>query len=366
MPPLHKILARLGELAQAKYADNREALGALGRVFTESADLNPNYFAVPGRVPEGDLAKLGAKHGVELKDLTTNSPYAGTRVRAQAPNGDVAIMRRERTMPEYLRRAEEFGDFPAGAAMSRAMKDRQLSLGTDLYGIDMMDAGKGKGSAKALYPPLYEWLLAQPDAANLAFSGLSMGNMTKRSQHMSGALEKFGDRAGHRLRIDNDQIAPVGDPLREVEYHRLPNDQKIGLLNAITAPNTVEAVNTQLRHLARRIQQGDPSALRTGLADEARSLGVHEGVWTPSTDVDANYIPRLTELLGDLTGPHSRVAGPESLRRAAITYDAVGGGLNAKDLAAQPYLTDRLARKTGGSVPGPLTQVCACGQHGRP
>lgn len=352
MPPLQKILARLGELAQGKYAANKEALGALGRVFTESADTNPNYFAVPGRVPEADLAKLSAKHGVAAQ--RSPHPYQGVRA------GNLEALNRQ-TVADYIKEDFNLGNPSGYRTTGEAVKRGQLNPGTDLYNIDAMLAAKGSGEAKKAYPLLYEWLLAQPDAGNMAFSGLSLGNMTRRNLAMSGAVEKYGARAGDRLRIHNDQIAPVGDAPREASYHRLSAPEKVGLLNAITAPNTVDQVNTTLESLVNQSRAGaGAQGSVDNLMKEARSLGVHEGVWTPSTDVGADYFPRLTELLGAADMWSARTAGVDSLRRAAITYDAAGGGLTAADMAAQPYLTTRIARKTGGSVPGPLSQAYAC------
>lgn len=351
MPPFQKILGRLQALTQAKYAGNKPALGALGRVFTESADINPNYFAAPGRVPEADLSNLAAKYKVPVY---RRGAHQGMRT-----DSGMEALRRQ-NVADYLQEAHELGLESDYRYMSEAVKRGQLTPDTDLYNINAMEAAVGTGTAKAGYPLLYEGLLAQPDAANMAFSGLSLNNMHRRSLAMSNAIEKFGDRAGDRLRIHNDQIAPVGAGPRELEYHRLSTTEKVGLLNAITAPRTVDAVNGTLKHLLDQ-HHGivNPQGSVDNLMKEARALGVQEGVWAPSTDVSADYFPRLTELLSATNPFAPRPAGVDSLRRAAITYDAEAGGLTAKDLAAQPYLTDRIARKTGGSVPGPLSQLYA-------
>ena len=107
--------------------------------------------------------------------------------------------------------------------------------------------------------------------------------------------------------------------------------------------------------------RGDTDALMT----ELNSLGLDRG-WQPSTDVDAGHFKRMTGLLhgiADTTGQPQTV-GLDSLRRAAITNDALTQGVQAGDLIGQNFLTDGLARAKGGSIPahtrGALSGTCGC------
>lgn len=351
MPPIAKVLARIAELTQGKYKNGREAMGALGEVFTKSADANPNYFAVPGRTPEADVGKLSTKHGVPLSLdwADTLGPVKSERLQIDAGGKG----------RQYLEGYSGLHETQSVKNLTGAMRRDQINLGTDLYGIDSMMAQPGTGNAKKAYPALYEWILAQPDAANIT-SGLTIPNMARRTNNMVGSLEKFGKRAGDRLLIDSDQLTNVGDPSRFAEYHSLENPEKIGLLNMIMARRAQGMVNHQLKNSAAS-RQDHP------LNVELRSLGLDQG-WLPSTDVSSDYFPRLAELLhaaGKTEGSQgpSRV-GVDTLRRAAITFDHMGEGLGAGDLATQPYLTDRLARREGGRIPahtpGALTQTCGC------
>lgn len=346
MPNIAKILARIAELTQGKYKDGREAMGALGEVFTRSADKNPNYFAVPGRTPEADVGKLSAKHGIMLREDWKD---------ALGPLGDgrMYVEQGERAT-DLLKNYEAMNEASASKRLYGAVKRGQVNLNTTLHGIDAMEAAPGTGNAKKTYPAFYEWLLAQPDAANIT-KGLTLPNMARRTNNMVGTLEKFGKRAGDRLLIDDDQLANMGDPSRFAEYHSLENPEKIGLLNMIMARRAQGMVNNQLKNSA-------ASRMDHPLNVELRSLGLDQG-WTPSTDVSSDYFPRLAELLhsaGKAEGSQgpSRV-GLDTLRRAAITFDHMGEGLGAGDLASQPFLTNGIARKAGGSVPGPLT-TCDC------
>lgn len=339
-----------------RYGDHPE-LGGLGRVFEESSHLNPDYFAAPGRVPEADAAKLGAKHGVSVDPMDVgNGESAGMRF--TTPGGTSAYVTEDAPvgiMKDIARRHGEVADYRKWADST---KRGALSDSTRIFGIDMMGAGQGTGDAKALYAPSFEWLLAQDDAANAATTGLSANNMGRKGLSMTGALEKFGDRAGNRLLIDNSQLTgAVAGPSRELEYSQLPTSSKIGLLNLSAAPTTVRRVNDSLGHITRAGHQG---ANVEKLMAEMRRLGLSDKPWVPSTDVDEQFFNRLAGLLRD--APGGQKVGVDSLRRAAIVQDHLQHGLTARDLASQKYLTRHLARKDGGSVqtPGALTQTCSC------
>lgn len=360
----------LAALRTGKYADNAKQLGSLGRVFTDSAELNPNYFAVPGRVPERGLDKLSEKHGVRLiapaddeLGLSAYSgkdyydPYAQTHSLYATDSGSNAR--------DALWGAKEMDDPSEYALWANAIKRGQLTPDTQFFNIEASLAPGGTGFAKRAYPAAYEYILAQPDAANRTVT-LSTPNLVGRSKNMVGALEKFGQRAGDRIRIDNEQLAPLGALSRESAYHALPQDSKVGLLNALVAPKTADRVNQVLNHISGMYGDvGNTGALR----DEVKALGMRDGLWVPTTDVDKAFMPRLAEVLrkaGQLEGNrigHQQV-GIDSMRRAALTYDHLKHGLNAKDITNQPWLTDRLARRGGGSIParkpGALQQTCGC------
>lgn len=366
--PIAEILTAL---RTGKYADNAQQLGSLGRVFTDSAELNPNYFAIPGRTPERDLSKLSEKHGVNLiapadGDLGFSAyskkdyydPY--DRAHSLYVNDSGSNVR------DAVWGARELDDPSEYGLWANAIKRGQLTPDTQFFNIEASLAPGGTGFAKRTYPAAYEYILAQPDAANRTVT-LSANNLVGRSKNMVGALEKFGQRAGDRIRIDNDQLAPLGALSRESAYHALPQDSKVGLLNALIAPKTADRVNQVLNHISGMYGDvGNTGALR----DEVKALGLRDGPWIPTTDVDKAFMPRLAEILrkagqleGNRIGPQQ--VGVDSMRRAALTYDHLKHGLNAKDVANQPWLTDRLARREGGSItarkPGALQQTCGCG-----
>lgn len=324
-------LKRLTQLAEGRYADNSNALGALGRVFTESSYSNPNYFVRAGRTPETSLRALEAKHGLESEYARSSSGKILDAVSVSMPKGGTA----------YISRRGRAHDMADVAAMRRAMQNSDVNLNTEVHAIDTMSLPAGSGGGRQLYPFAYEHILGLPDAMNVS-EGLSYNNMTRRSLAMSEAMEKYGARAGQRILIDNDQLAPLGGKNRELEYQALDVDGKVGLLNAISAPTTVDRVDGALRSL-----YGGKAFNREELIDQAQRLGIDGQRWDPTTDVGPEYFTDLSDLLGNIG---RREVGVDSLRRAALTYDAAGRGLTADKAASQPYLTNRLAKKRGGGV----------------
>lgn len=367
MMPLDKLLARLKLLTGAKYKDSAQELGSLGRVFEQGAERDPAYFAAPrpadGR-PTNDMKDLSARYGVEVLPVDIGA-RAGTGVRTVSPGGSAAYMLPMDVPRDLMSKAVEKGEGGEYAKWAKAVKSGQLSPYTEMFGIDMLGAAPGDAGAKQMYPALYEWLLAHPDAANHTPTGLSVNNRSRRTPAMVGALEKWGDVAGNRLRVDADQLGRLGTAGRESEYHALPTRQKIGLLNALSAQDTIDKVNGTLKTLSNRQHIGQYTA--APMLDEARSLGLGDGLWTPSTDVEPDYFSRLAKVLADtrLKLPNGAPnVGVDSLRRAAITSDSVGQGLTYPDIEGQPWLTKGLARKSGGLIPartpaGPL-ETCGC------
>lgn len=367
MPFWNKLLDHLDEA----YKSGSKAWGALGNVFLESAERNPDYFKLGRPAPTSDLGALSARHGVEVVplelDTGTGTPGFGGLQATDPRTGALAWMTPTDTPTSYARRAWQVGEPRLSAEMAEFVRRGQMTPDTQMYTIDMTDAKPGAGAANVLYPALKEWLRAQPDAANVAGSGLSLNNMSRRSKHMAEDLERYPDWAGDRVRVHRDQLAPPGGRDREAEFHRLGAPQKSGVLNAITAYDTKRKADAALNYMYRQAHGMDNPGAKA-LLPRARELGVHEGVWAPSTDVGEGYFPDLAELIraaSALTPRGTPQVGVDSLRRAAITHDALTRGLTAGDLRAQPYLTKGLARKQGGSIPartpGALTQTCRCG-----
>lgn len=359
MPPF---AALIDAIKAAKYAENGDKLGALGRVFQGLADKT-GYFKAPGRLPEFDFGKLGKKYGVELEPLGTPEVYFGAQ--ASIGNTSAKMLDNGVTVRDMLQNAVQANDARTYKTLASAVKNKQLTLDTNMQGIDMMMASQGTGAAKQLYMPLLERSLAEPDTATYASTGLSHNNMLRKGQTMSEAIEKFGDRAGDRIRIDNTQLAGMNGSNREWEYHALPTDQKIGLLNTYQAGRTANEVNKALEYA--RGGYGDVG--NTGpIKDRMRALGLADTPWEPSTDVDPEYFGALSGIMrdiGNLPSAGGQKVGIDSLRRAAITRDSLMQGVMARDIESQPYLYQGLARKQGGSIPahtpGALTRTCGCG-----
>lgn len=371
MPLWNKLLEHLDEA----YKAGSKAWGALGNTFLESAERNPEYFKLGRAQPSSDLSVLSKRHGVELtpmelQDESSRVPSFGGLSALDPSTGAFAWMTPTDTPASYSKRAWELGEPGLAAEMGEFVRLGQMTPNTQMFTIDMTDAKPGAGAANRLYPALKEWLRAQPDAANVAGSGLSLNNMSRRSKHMAEDLERYGDWAGDRVRVHKDQLAPPGGRDREAEFHRLSTPEKSGVLNAILAYDTKRKADAALTYLRKQSQWYDDYKAKP-LMPLARSLGVHEGVWTPSTDVGPEYFAELAELIraaSALTPRGTPQVGVDSLRRAAITHDVLTQGLTAADLKSQPYLTKGLARKSGGAIPahtpGALTQTCGCAGSG--
>jgi hypothetical protein len=347
--PLGELSTLLNALRDARYGQNAEKLGNLGQVFRESSEANPAYFAVKGKGQASDYVPgINQRHGTNI--VEGNGPLW-----AKDRRGNTIM-----SMGQVGTAGSTYLANPSGySQLGQGIKKGQLTRDTKLLNIDSMDAPMGSGDAKKIYPAFWEYMLAHPDAANVVDTGLSFNNIHRRNLNMSGALERWGDRAGDRIRIHNEQISPLGGAEREAEYHAMPTTQKIGLLNAISAPNTAKRVNLRLSELA---ANQDPETI-----EKMYKLGILQdngyGHWIPSTDVEPEYFTQLADLLKSQPG-RPQVAGTDSLRRSAITFDNLRSGLTARDLESQPYLTNELARKQGGQIParkpGALTQMCAC------
>lgn len=350
MPPITETLKAL---LSSRYAKVEDQLGGLGKVFRDSADSNPAYFNSSERIPSTSLSELARRHGLyrvdgDPKDLSFLAEQGGdpiSVVRVQNAQG-------------LIDRAHKMGDVGEFKNLTNLINTNKINPGTEMYGIDSMQAGAGTGQAKKIYPAAYEWLLGQPDAANYTASGLSTPNMLGRTRNSVGTMEKFGPRAANRILMDDTQLGPVGGASRIQEYDRLPFEGQVGLLNARIADTSQRQVNGALGQLFKSdagSRFGEDFVRRNQL--RAKALGLDGNGWSPSTDVDPEY---FSNLAGWLHGITKVAPGVDSLRRTAITADHLGQGLTAKDLSTQPWLTNKLARKEGGPIPGALSQ-CACG-----
>ena len=350
MPPIEEILKLL---SSSRYSKVEDQLGGLGKVYTGSAELNPNYFRSPERVPATSLQELAKRHGLyridgNAKDLTFLAEQGG----------DPISMVRIQNAQGLLDRAHKMGDVGEFKNLTNLINSNKINPGTEMYGIDSMQAGAGTGQAKKVYPAAFEALLGMPDAANYTASGLSTPNMLGRTRNSVGTMEKFGPRAANRILIDDTQLGPVGASSRIPEYDRLPFESQVGLLNARIANSSQRQVNGALNQLFRSDagdRFGEDFVRRNQLS--AKALGLDGNGWNPSTDVPPDY---FSNLAGWLHGITKVAPGVDSLRRTAIASDHLTQGLTAKDLANTPELTNQLARKEGGPVPGALSQ-CACG-----
>lgn len=373
MPAYAKGLEKAAGLVAKGYDYSAEELGKLGQFFQELAARTPDYFATSKELPKGlndeaALEMLSKKHGVPLKKQNVDiQDWTGAQLRA--PNDVVTgpfDMVMEPTGP--LSRYEGLR-----ALQGRGSVSDKLSPDTQLFAINTSGAPVGRGVAKQAYPAFYEYLLSRPNAANVP-EELSHNNRFRRNSNMVGMVEKYGDAAGNRLIAHEGQLGPY-DTGRDVAYHALPTDAKIGVLNSLGAARTQSVMDEYLKRLnflAADAHLGASTAYQRKSADEmvreARALGMEPGgQWAPSTDVDPQHFQRTSDLVQRIsraTG-NAQVVGLDSLRRAAITNDALNQGLAPSDLDLQWFLTKHLARKEGGSVPartpGPLTQTCSCG-----
>lgn len=330
----------------AKGLDNVEDLSKLGQVFREASERQPGYFVTNKELPTG----LSATDSAEFLNRKFANPQTGftpdlkTGASAVWGDKDRAKMSLEGTL----------GSHAANPAVASLLKRGRggVGLGTDVYDIDTLALGTN-AAGKQLYPAFWEYVLSRPDAMNIP-TALSASNAFRRSVNMAPLYEKYGERA-NRVVIDPEQLLDgyAADGRQMAKFHGLPVDAQIGALNAAVAQGAGSEVQRIGDRLTRQARDGEGALGR--YLDEAKALGIDPGApWQPSTDVDPSYFPRLTKWLRDsagAVGTNVRV-GDSSLRRAAITSDALQG-LRAGNLDGQSYLTQRLGRRQGGRVPPP-------------
>lgn len=354
-------LKRLWELVN-ELEDGKEGLSKVGKVFQEASERNPGYFVTGrelpqrGSTPQQIEAFLNQKHGSERfqPGLTSSSQglYGGA--------DQAASMKSDGPL------SKQFEVGRSGILKPGAFKQPRAGMGpgTETYVIDTMSLGKN-AEAKQLYPAFWDWVLAQPDAANVA-QALSNSNSFRRSANMAGFYEKYGEPANRVIMSPDQLVETTGNAkgFRQANaFHKLPVEGQVGALNALVGQKTGSEVDRVMKGVMDR-SRGDEPERWVEYLRRAERLGVSPGSpYSPTTDVEPGHFRDLGQLLWlagrDLWAPSA--VGESSLRRAAIANDALKG-LDAKDLDSQRWLTDRLGRKRGGSVPGPLSHVeCSCG-----
>lgn len=339
-----KLATKVEEAWQlARELNNPEALARIGRVFQEASAQNPAYFATGRELPTG----MNAMNAAEFLNQKHRNPYTGFSPDLETTQGGTVLMARDGA--EMRRTGRALDNYNLRGSIKRGRGG--IGADSDVYEIDTLALGTN-AAGKQLYPALWDFVLSRPDAVNEA-TALSQSNQFRRNVNMAPLYEKYGEQA-NRIIPSPDQFTMSGGPEGErmvAQFQKLPVDAQIGALNARIAHGASKEVQRIAERLA-RMSPGGPPELRRHL-DEARSLGIDPGApWQPTTDVDADFFPRLTRWLratADATQTGSRV-GDSSLRRAAIATDALRG-LEAGDIQGQRYLTQRLGRRQGGSVP---------------
>lgn len=324
--------------------DTRE-LERVGRLFRESSEQDPAYFATGKELPEGlstpdALDFLNRKHGTDLIS------HAG---RVATPSGAYMTLLSDGNQLSKL--GEQVG-------VPRAMlKSGRGGVGYDTPVLQIdTEQLRNDGSGRQLYPALWDFILSRRDAANTT-QVLSEDNRLRRTANMAPLYEKYGDKA-NRVILDPDQVSASYDDRdawgRVKKFHDLPADAQVGALNALLAQGVGGEVNRIGRGLTEA--RGDARGVLDRYLDEASDLGVHpERPWEPPALENLNeaYAPRLAQWLRDTakaTGATPPLVGETSLRRAALTKGVLDEGLTAADLADLPWLTRRLGRRHGGLI----------------
>jgi len=357
---------------------DRAELEKIGSVFTHNADRAKDYFRTSRELPTGydrvEMAKfLRQKHDVPLEIGTQYIGRPDRRDLVSRTPTSIASMD-ERIGAKY---SDDLGLLRSGVHKNPGAG---VSMNADVWSADTMSLGRD-GAAKKLYPAMWEFILAQPDAVN-ATEALTQSNEFRRTANMAGLYEKHGPRA-NRVIIDKAQLTPEFDGTDSAvrAFHALPPDAQVGALNAIIASRAAGTVNKTWGTLgalydnARLAETNGLSresrklvdAKNSALYQRGRELGLEPGKpWQPTTDLsNQRYFQDLATWLHEAEGAHfgAPPVGESSLRRAAITNDALQG-LQGGDLAAQPWLTRALGHAGGGRVTrrsGALSRTCGCG-----
>ena len=365
MPDYSKLLAGIKAIVESPAADAASAKmrGALGELWQSLAGTKGYFATGPDATAGGDLAAIGARHGVDIRPSHLEGTLAPEFEASPLSGQGTAYMSSNHTLQQLIEEAQQRGD-PMAGIYAGMIKRGQLSPHTQMYGVDSMSLDQGTGGAKNAVPALIDRLMTLPDAANYPATGLSGNNTFKKTIAQAGQLEKYGQRGADRLLLDPSQLTGGTDGIQRLsQYNQMPLEQKQGQLAALSVPGTVNRVNNSIKALQNAHLNG---ALGTDdLMTELHSLGLQDG-WMPSTDVESPYFRRVSDLIrgtSAVTGTPQAV-GIDSLRRAAITSDGITRDLQAGDLRGQDFLTTGIARASGGSIPGKtpgaLTQTCRC------
>ena len=360
-----KLMQAVKLITESPYAEaaGAKARGALGDLWQTLAG-SKGYFATgPDATAGGALSDIGRRHGVDIRPTGLNDQGVPGFEASPLTGVGTAYMDSDHTLQQLMEEAQQRGH-PIAGVYAGMIKRGQLNPQTQMYGVDSMSLNQGTGGAKNAVPALIDRLMTLPDAANYPATGLSSNNVFKKTIAQAGQLEKYGQAGADRLLLDPSQLTGGTDGLQRLnQYNGMPLEQKQGLLAALSVPGTVNRVNNSIKALKDAHLNG--ASIADPMMTELHSLGLQDG-WMPSTDVDPDYFSRMGNLVrgtASITGTPQSV-GVDSLRRAAITSDALTQGVQAGDLRGQNFLTQGIARASGGTIPGntpgALTQTCGC------
>lgn len=341
------------------FAGHQKELGNIGRVFMD-ARKTPGYFETEPSLISNykDLDEL-------VKRINDRYGFEGSQKLA---------------MPGTMGETIENGDGAMAMRSMHTLRNRDRYMGGDLTGSLKGSWGKMRGDAdpdvqpwvadtmalspggggRDFYKGLYDFVLSQPGATNIS-TGLSDINSFRRTANMAPVYERYGDRA-NRIVVDSDQLSSVHDGRQNWgkvrSFHQMPTESQVGLLNSIITQRAAHEQSRVAQLALKAARQSDPGTLsRTAGEDALRKFKElkldPESPWMPSTDVDESQLRGLARLMQTLPpqmGVGRSSIGYDSLRRAAIASDSLEG-ITAADLRNQPWLTEGLGRKAGGSIP---------------
>lgn len=333
--------------------------GKIGRVFQDLTQRDPGYFAT-----RPELLKYGNQDDL-IRQINERYGFTGTE-HELAPLGRLGLRIESGTGAQAANLgplnnsvSSEFAEGILNATRPGLFGKSRVGIGPDskTWVADTMATNPGQG-ANQFYRGLYDMVLSDPEAINVS-TGLSNANSFRRTANMLPAYERYGNTA-NRLVIDSDQLTALASGRQNFgkvhAFHDLPTDAQIGLMNSIIAQRAaheVEKAGTKALGDARSFGNTMAGQKAEDLLRQFKELKMDpEAPWVPSTDVEEWQLRGLADLLRKSDVMGTSPVGYDSLRRAAIAADA-DAGLEAADLATQPWLTRGLGRRTGGRIPSP-------------
>lgn len=341
----------------------------IGRVFQDLTKRDPGYFITRPDFIDSDNAddlirKINERYGF----LGTEHEIAPLgRLGLRIESGTGAIAGRSGSLRDAVLDGGSDGGHADGIirALRGTGKWGKMRAGmspeSEAWVADTMATNPGQG-ANQFYRGFYDKILHDPDSVNIS-NGLSSANSFRRTVNMVPVYERYGEPA-NRIVIDSDQLVPLTSGRQNYgkihAFHSMPTDAQIGLLNSIIAQRAAHEVDKMGAGLLDKARLSERGSMLKQIGDDGlramKELRLDpESPWVPSTDVEEWQLRGLADLLRQnstrITGGASPI-GYDSLRRAAIAADA-DAGLEAGDLATQPWLTRGLGRRTGGRIPHP-------------